>query len=194
MVTVTSDPPKWDQANRFLSKLHHGIEDDKGAQAVLKRALSGEPHHLIKTRAIVMRYLPQVDDWKESIWIRVACLSVYYEQPVRENQHNFGESCRQLALLTNPGSDPNDPLSKGVQRRFQALLDTALTDIWTPLTALIRQMKAQKSSSIMVNYPRLMYELGQWDHPDQYIQDHWAKAFWKATFPKDHAPEDSSLA
>ncbi|MFN5515930.1 MAG: type I-E CRISPR-associated protein Cse2/CasB [Cyanobacteriota bacterium] len=186
MVTVNSAPPKWDQAHRFLSKLHEGIKDDKGAQAALKRALSGEPRHLIKTRAIVMRhYLPQMDDWQESIWIRVACLSMYYEQPLRDNQCNFGESCRQLALLTNTGNDPNDSLSKSVQRRFQALLDTSLTDIWTPLTGLIRQMKAQKSSSI--DYPKLIYELCQWDHPDQYIQDKWAKAFWKAVFPKDQS-------
>lgn len=190
MVTVNPVSPKWDQANRFLRSLHQRLENDKGAQAVLKRALSGEPRHLRNTRPIVMPYLPPVKDWQESIWIQVACLSVYYEQPLRENQHNFGESCRQLALQTASG---DDPLSKGVQRRFQALLDTALTDIWIPLTALIRQMKAQKSGLITVDYSLLIYELGQWDHPEQYIQDHWAKAFWKATFPKDQAQEDSSL-
>jgi CRISPR system Cascade subunit CasB len=44
-----------------------------------------------------------------------------------------------------------------------------------PLTALVRQMK---SKGIAIDYPKLLADLRQWEHPNQYIQDHWARVFW----------------
>jgi CRISPR system Cascade subunit CasB len=151
----------------FLEHLHKRIANDNGAKAALKRALSGEPKHLRSVYSLVLPYLDGIPDWKQDhIWIPVVCLSVYYPQPIRGKKHNFGHSCRQLANKTE---------SEGMERRFRALLDTTLADIQTPITALVRQMK---SKEVAIDYPQLIFDLNGWEHPDQYIQDKWARTFW----------------
>lgn len=164
---------------KFLESLHRRIKDDNGAQATLKRALSGEERHIRNTYSIVLSYIPDIPEWQQEIWILVACLSVYYPQNLnRENPQNFGYSCRGLANATN---------SEGADRRFRALLDTALEDMRSPLTSLVRQIK---SKEIRLDYPQLLSDLCQWDHPDQYIQDRWARTFWGASSSEKFSEKD----
>ena len=69
-------------------------------------------------------------------------------------------------------------------------LDSPLDDLRSPLAALIRLLK---SKGIAINYPQLIVDLCRWDHPDQYIQDNWARAFWGAPVkPFDH-PDASAI-
>ncbi|MER3435874.1 MAG: type I-E CRISPR-associated protein Cse2/CasB [Leptolyngbya sp. ERB_1_1] len=154
---------------RFLLSVSDRTTKDNGAKADFKRALSGEPEHIRKVYPFVLPYISNASEREQKqIWIPIACLSVYYPQPLREpeQQRNFGNSSRGLATATN---------SEGANRRFRALLDLALTDIQSPLTALVRQMK---SKGIAIDYPKLIADLCQWEHADQYIQDQWARAFW----------------
>lgn len=171
MTTTIMTPPRWERATTFLEGLHRRIKNDNGAKATLKRSLSGEPRHIRNVYPLVLRYLEGVPGWEQEVWIFVACLSVYYLQDTREEQRTFGHSCQGLANATN---------SKGADRRFRSLLDTSLADIQPPLTALVRQMR---SKAVRIDYPRLITDLRQWEHPDQYIQDLWARAFWGAPAP-----------
>jgi CRISPR system Cascade subunit CasB len=173
-MTITHNPThnRLEYELRFLQSVSDRIKNDNGAKADFKRALSSEPSHIRKVYPTVLPYLGNVSDWEQKqIWIPVACLSVYYPQPLREvdKQRNFGHSCQGLATATN---------SYGADRRFRALLDLALTDIQAPLTALVRQMK---SKGIAIDYPKLLADLRQWEHPNQYIQDQWARAFWRGS-------------
>jgi CRISPR system Cascade subunit CasB len=170
-MTITQNPPRnqLEHEIRFLKSVSDRISKDNGAKADFKRALSGEPEHIRKVYPFVLPYLGSASEWEqEQIWIPLACLSVYYPQTLREaeKQRNFGCSCSGLAKATN---------SDGADRRFRALLDIALTDIRSPLTALVRQMK---SKGIAIDYPKLLADLRRWEHPNQYIQDQWARAFW----------------
>jgi CRISPR system Cascade subunit CasB len=165
--TQSTSRKQLEQESRFLQAISDRISKDNGAKADFKRALSGEPEHLRKVYPFVLPYVGSTSEWEqEQIWIPVACLSVYY--PSTQEKGNFGHSCRSLATATN---------SDGADRRFRALLDLALTDIQSPLTALVRQMK---SKGVAINYPQLLADLRQWEHPNQYIQDRWARAFWGA--------------
>lgn len=164
-MAITKAPPT---PLEFLESLHRHIRDDNAAKAILKRALSGEERHIRSTYYIVLSLIPGIN-WYQEIWILVACLSVYYPQPFdRESQRNFGYSCRGLANATT---------SEGADRRFRALLDTSLEDLRSPLTALVRQIKTKE---VRIDYPQLLADLCQWNHPDQYIQDNWARTFWGA--------------
>jgi CRISPR system Cascade subunit CasB len=168
---------------QFLESLHRRIKDDSGAKAALRRALSDEKHHIRSTYSIVLPLLPDIKYQQEN-WIFVACLSVYYPQTLdREHPQNFGYSCRGLANATN---------SEGAERRFRALLDTAVEDLRSPLTALVRQIK---SKDIRLDYPQLLSDLCRWDYPDRYIQvqDRWARTFWGAS-NTDEDPATASLA
>lgn len=153
----------------FLTGLQKRIENDNGAKAALKRALSGEPRHLRDVYSLVLPYLEGISEWQQDNWLFVASLSAYYPQSIKDNQRDFGYSCRQLA---------NKSESEGTERRFKALLDTASADLHPPIAALVRQIK---SKEVSVDYPKLIADLCRWDHPDQYIQDHWARTFWVAT-------------
>lgn len=161
---------KLQRETNFLQSLHKRIENDNGAKADFKRALTGEPRYLRKLYSVILNYpvvLPEKSEWRRKhIWIPVACLSVFYPQPIREKMNNFGYSCQKLYKASN---------SEGTVTRFRALLDTALVDIQTPLTALVRQMKPKE---IPIDYPQLISDLSQWEHPNQYIQDNWARTFW----------------
>ncbi len=157
---------------RFLQAVSDRISNDNGAKADFKRALSGEPEHLRKVYPFVLPYIGNTSEWEqEHIWIPVACLSIYYPQPIRDvnKQRNFGHSGRDLASATT---------SEGANRRFRALLDLALIDLKSPLTALVRQMR---SKEIAIDYPKLLADLRQWEHPNQFVQDAWARAFWGAS-------------
>jgi CRISPR system Cascade subunit CasB len=179
MSTATTATNKLEREVRFLKSVCDRIQNDSGAKAGFKRALSGESEHIRKVYPFVLPFLGGVSDWEqEHVWIPVACLAVYYPQAIREDDkyRNFGKSCEGLAKATT---------SEGADRRFRALLDLSLEDIYSPLTALVRQLK---SKGIAIDYPRLLSDLRQWDHADQYIQDRWARTFWGAV-PKAGEPQ-----
>ncbi len=193
MATQNTLRNRLDREIHFLQAVSDRVNKDNGAKADFKRALSGEPEHIRKVYPFVLPYIGKISDseWEqqqqeEQIWIPVACLLVYYPQPIHEaeKQRNFGFSCRGLATATN---------SKGADRRFRALLDLALPDIQLPLATLVRQMR---SKGIAIDYPKLLSDLRQWEHPKQYVQDDWARAFW-GTLPSslDEAkPEADEVA
>lgn len=161
--------------NPEQSEQDYGRNTDNGAKAVLKRAMSGEPSYIRKTYEF-LPFTGEKSQWKEKhIWIPIACLSVFYPQSISEaeQRRDFGYSC----WLLQKEIQRNSPESKGIARRFRALLDISPEDIQTPLTALVRQMKTKK---IMIDYPKLLGDLRQWEQPKQYIQDNWARTFWGA--------------
>jgi CRISPR system Cascade subunit CasB len=154
-----------------------GLED-RASIATLKRALTGEPRHIRSTYPIILDHLHGVKYHRDE-WILVACLYAYYPQKLDfEKPRNFGHSVRGLATATD---------SDGADRRFRALLDTALEDIRSPLTSMIRLMK---SKNIAIDYSKLIIDLSRWGSPEQYVQDDWAKAFWGVPPSDSDKPEE----
>ncbi|MCJ2543326.1 type I-E CRISPR-associated protein Cse2/CasB [Thermostichus vulcanus] len=171
-MTTTQTPPRLERETKFLQAIRDRIKNDTGARATFKRALSGEHHHLRKVYPFTLPYLAGIHEWQQDIWIFVACLSTYHAQEKEPTPRSFAQSCLDLH---------NSSASKGVERRFRSLLDTDLVDIQSPITALVRLIKSKKDKKIPVYYPQLIADLCFWDHPDQFIQDQWAKTFWGAT-------------
>jgi CRISPR system Cascade subunit CasB len=160
-------------------------EENLAGQAILKRAMSGDPTHITKVHEFMPRNSLNLSIWEEGkILIPVACLFVYYPQKIDRVQdpkkRNFGRSCWNLAMDIDKTGQ-----SKGTPRRFKALLDTSLADIQSPLNNLVRQMK---SRGIPIDYPQLLIDLQQWEHPKQYIQDNWARTYWGAAPPNTENP------
>lgn len=175
-MTTTPKSSRLERATTFLDDLKQRIKNDSGAKATLKRALSGEKHHIRRTYPFLLPYLEGISEWQQDIWIFVACLDIYHDQEKEPAPRNFAQSCLDLQ---------NKVPSQGPERRFRTLLDTALVDIQSPITALIRQFKSQE---VKVYYPQLILDLCNWDHPDQFVQDHWAKTFWRAFSPNSDNP------
>jgi len=178
MTTSTPNLTKTQRTVRYLESVHRKIERDNAARATLKRALTGEPRHL---RAVYPILLLELDEagvkYHRDEWIFVACLFAYYPQPLDSTrQQTFGHAVRGLAGEGNSG---------GADRRFRALLDTSLENLRTPIAALVRLLKTK---GIPINYPKLIVDLAGWEHPDQYVQDQWAREFWGAP-PKPAASD-----
>jgi CRISPR system Cascade subunit CasB len=174
-MTTTDKKPPNEGARKILESIERNIKNDNGAKASLKRVLTGEPRHIRAVYSIVLPYLGGIN-YNLDEWIFVAALLAYYPQKLdRTPSKNFGLSASGLASATN---------SEGADRRFHALLDTSLEDIRSPLSALIRQMKTK---DIAIDYPKLIVDLCQWNHSDQYIQDQWAKSFRGYQAPKDNS-------
>jgi CRISPR system Cascade subunit CasB len=174
-MTTTDKKPPNEESRKILELIEHNIKNDSGAKASLKRVLTGEPRHIRAVYSVVLPYLGGIE-YNLDEWIFVAALLAYYPQKLdRTPSKNFGFSASGLASATN---------SEGADRRFRALLDTSLEDIRSPLSALIRQMKTK---DIAIDYPKLIVDLCQWNHSDQYIQDQWAKSFWGYQAPQDNS-------
>jgi CRISPR system Cascade subunit CasB len=166
-------PAYLNRETEFITAIAKRIDKDTSAKAIMKRALSGDDRHLRHTYLLVLPLLRGVWEPQQALWIFVASLYAHYPQSVRLEPKNFGHSCRGLHNATSSG---------GTERRFRALLDLSLVDIEKPVTALVRQMK---SKDIAIDYPLLLADLCQWEHPDQYIQDRWARTFWSASESKN---------
>jgi len=183
MTTTQTPPPnQLERETQYLQKISERIKNDTGAKAAFKRALSGENHHLRKVFPLTLPYLGNIDEYQHNIWIFVACLFVYHDQDFEPAPRNFAQSCLDLHNSSN---------SKGPEQRFRALLDTDLVDIQSPITALVRQIKSKKDRKIGVYYPKLIADLCLWSHPDQFIQDKWAKTFWQVPSSPDTPVEET---
>jgi CRISPR system Cascade subunit CasB len=168
-MTTTKTRNQLERETKFLQNLQDRIKDDNGAKAILKRALSGGDRQVRQTYPFLLPHLEGIAEWQQDVWIFVACLSIYHAQEQLPAPRSFAQSCLDLH---------NSSESKGPERRFRALLDTDLVDIQSPITALVRQIKSKKDKKISVYYPQLISDLCLWNHPDQFVQDRWARAFW----------------
>lgn len=180
MTTATTIAPAIQRTAAVLERIQNTIKNDNGAKADLKRALTGEPRHRRAAYPLILRHLSEAEEkYNLDQWLLVMCLLAYYPQTIDPaNKLTFGDSARQLMTGNSSG---------GPERRFRALLETSQEDLRSPLTALVRLMKA---NNIAINYPQLLVDLCRWDHPDQFIQDKWARAFWNV--PKSMSVEKSA--
>lgn len=179
MTATTLKSTRPERAITYLDSLEQRVKQDSGAKATLKRALSGDNRHVRHTYPFLLPYLDGIPEPQQDIWMFVAYLSIYHDQDAEPAPRNFAQSCLDLK---------NSSESKGPERRFRSLLDTDLADIQSPITALVRQIKGKREKKIAVYYPQLIIDLCSWDHPDQFVQDRWAKTFWRALSPNAETP------
>jgi CRISPR system Cascade subunit CasB len=195
MTANTKSNKRLDLARKNLKLIETKIISNNVTKSDLKRSLTGEPKYLRRIYSVTS-YLEGVAEHNKDEWILIAGLFAYYYDELKpylvwgdsELPKDFGTSLQALSIATKP---PNEPESKAVVRKCRALLDTSLENIRSPLSALVRQMK---SHSITIDYPKLIVDLCQWNHSDQYIQDQWAKSFWGYQSPKDepHSPTEAN--
>lgn len=179
-MTTTSKSSRLDRAKTFLDSLKQRIKDDNGAKATLRRALSGDDRHIRQTYPLLLPALEGISEWQQDIWIFVACLATYHDQDSEPAPRSFAQSCLDLQASGE---------SKGPERRFRTLLDTDIADVQSPITALVRQIKSKKDKKIPVYYPQLIADLCNWNHPDKFVQDRWARTFWRAPIPAAKSSE-----
>jgi CRISPR system Cascade subunit CasB len=142
---------------------------DRAALAKLRRALQNP----IEAYPIILPYLPHdVSDNDLSLYAMLAGL--FANHPQIGGSGNMGNHMREAA-----GENV-----EATERRFVNLLRSNLED----LPILLRQSVSflRSKNNIPVDWEQLRRDLFAWDHPQEYVQKNWARAFWSS-----HASNDA---
>jgi CRISPR system Cascade subunit CasB len=143
-----------------------GLRDDRGALAALRRGLGQPPGTVADMYRYVVPWLPKdASPWKDAPYYQIAALFAYH--PAAGGSGNMGA---HYAQTRDPQAD-----NTAIERRFTALLAAHPDD----LDGYLRQaVSFLRSKEVPVNWHRLFYDLRAWGHPDRYVQQQWARAFW----------------
>jgi CRISPR system Cascade subunit CasB len=104
-----------------------------------------------------------VPQYQEEIYFLVATLF-----PLADGggKGNFGETL----LLAQSSKN-----SKGLDRRVEVLLDADLSQLHFRLRQSVHFLQ---SCRVHVNWVSLLEDLLQWNHPDRFIQQRWARSYF----------------
>jgi len=136
--------------------------------------------------------------------------SLYALHPVNTHNGNFGTSFRQLALHRSPQEPTQESaqqketterseksqatgtpkLPESIERRFVALLRAHRDDLPVHLRHAV-SLLASSPEPVPVNWAQLLEDLSHWDHPDRFVQRHWADEFWGGS--SSPAAEDQAV-
>jgi len=143
-----------------------GLRDDRAALAALRRGLGQSPGTAASMYPYVVRWLSQdTPPWQETAYYLVAALFAYH--PAEGGTGNMGD---HFARARDPQGDDT-----AIERRFTALLAAHLDDLDFYLRQAISFLK---SKEVPISWHQLLSDLLAWDHPDRYVQQRWARAFW----------------
>jgi CRISPR system Cascade subunit CasB len=149
------------RSNLFISRL----EDlDVGDRARLKRNSGktlAESHDVL---ALFYGLLPAgVPVYQEEIYFLLATLF-----PLADGgaEHDLGTSLFKARNLKN---------AKGLDSRMENLLDADFAQLHFRLRQTIHFLH---SCRVRVNWQQLLEDLLQWDHPDRYVQQRWARSYF----------------
>lgn len=138
---------------------------DSGSRARLKRSAGGYLNEARREAlGVFYRVLPAgVPEYQHEIYFLAATL---YPSINDGGQGDFGASLRRARQGIN---------EKGLDRRVQALLDADEAQLPFRLRQAIQYLKSQ---NISVNWPRLLEDLLNWNHPARFVQLNWAKSYF----------------
>jgi CRISPR system Cascade subunit CasB len=140
--------------------------DDRGTLAALRRGLGHPPGTVADMYRYVVPWLPDdAPPWREDAYYLVAALFAYH--PGAGGSGNMGD---HFARAQDPQGD-----SPAVERRFTALLAAHPDDLGSYLRQAVSFLK---SKDIPVNWHQLLTDVMAWGHPERYVQQRWAWAFW----------------
>jgi CRISPR system Cascade subunit CasB len=149
----------------FITYLE-GLRDDRGALAALRRGLGQPPGTVASMYPYVVRWLgDDVPPWREEAYYLVAALFAYH--PAEGGTGNMGD---HFARTRQPQGDDT-----AIERRFTALLAAHPDDLGFSLRQAVSFLK---SKEIPIKWQQLLSDVLNWGHPERYVQQQWARAFW----------------
>ena len=113
-------------------------------------------------------------------------LAQYKTTDIRLGRHHIEGNFGLTWDRATAGADPKS----SIKRRFHILLDAE----YDPRTGdgdlpyRLRQMvRYAMGKGVGVDWPKLLTDLRSWNHPDKYVQKHWARSFFSNERPEDAA-------
>lgn len=143
-----------------------GLREDRGALAALRRGLGQPPGTVADMYRYVVPWVPDgAKPWQEASRYQIAALFAYHPEP-----GGTGNMGNHFSRARDPSGDDT-----AVERRFTALLAAHPEDVDFYLRQAISFLR---SKDVPVNWHQLFFDLRGWGHPDRYVQQQWARAFW----------------
>jgi len=140
--------------------------DDRAMLATLRRGLGKSVGESIEIFPILMPVIGS-NPSEEHMASAFQVASLFALHPVHTEKGNFGEHVKRLKQAGQEESS--------TERRFIQLLRLRRESIDAPLR---QHVQILKSKDIPINWNQLFYDLQYWSHPDHFVQESWAKAFW----------------
>lgn len=138
--------------------------NNRAALANLRRSLSFAPGTWPKAFQYVESVPKLGEGWRREVAYLVAGLFALAQG--EPGSGNLGESMKRFARTTD---------SKSVEQRFIALLEADRDELPHRLRQIVTLLK---SGGVGIHWDRLYSDLRQWNHPDKYIQQAWARSFY----------------
>ena len=137
---------------------------DSGEQARLKRNAGRSMSDSHQVLGLFFRVLPtNVPRFQEEDYFLLATL---YALANGGAEGNLGDTLRKVR-------DPK--YAQGLDRRVEFLLDADHDELPFRLRQAIRFVESQRGS---VNWPQLLRDVLAWEHPERYVQENWARAYF----------------
>jgi len=142
------------------------LRDNRGVLAALRRGLGQIPGTVASMYPYVVPWLPDnAPRHRTTVYYLIAALFAHH--PGNNRKGNMGD---HFARARDPGGD-----NTAIERRFTALLAAHPDDLDTYLRQAVGFLK---SKEVPVNWHQLFFDLRNWGHPDRFVQQQWARAFW----------------
>jgi len=163
--------PAQEESQPFIAYLENLVRRQaRGALAQLRRGLGKPPGLALEMHRHVVPFLPRERPWEEDVYYLVAALFAFWHQGVdtvaTDPPKNLGASLACLVDQANADS---------LERRFLALLKSHEDDLPHHLRQIVALLKGK---GIPLDWRQLWQDLKQWGHPDRFVQQNWARAFW----------------
>ena len=166
-----------------LYKIADNADNDRAPIAQIKKGASDPANNDFA----VLRYLNKTIPLNYSNhYIVVATLFSIF--PTKSTEENNSASLGELFKRVKFGL--GDDGSKSFELKVNRLLKAHSDDLPNLLASMFRYLKAQDIGKC--NYERLLIDLRNWDHSDEFVQKRWAKEFWCNTKKDNDNPEKNN--
>ncbi len=156
--------PTDERAHRIAAFCQRLADLDPGERARLKRAAGRPMSQSTETLGLFYRLLPAgVPEREEETWFMLATL-----YPLAEPSAGGG-------LGSSLARARNEQNGRGLDRRLETLLDSDGAQLPVRLRTALHMLQSQR---VGVNWPLLLGDLLNWEHPDRFVQKDWARRYY----------------
>lgn len=170
--------PRWSE--RFTQ---HVLTLEPREKAILRRSLAHDPGTHTPSFGVIERWVPKEArrSQRDAMYL-VAGLIAHCKTPQAKDRSLGAAAAKLRDPKAKPGADP-------IERRFRALLESDTEAL--PYT-LRRFVILLDSKSTGLDWERLLRDVERWGHPNSYVQQAWARDFYRAPTTTDTSEETTS--
>jgi CRISPR system Cascade subunit CasB len=147
---------------------------DRATLAHLRRGLSADPAYVLSRVGWLFRGVP--DTALEDAILGAGLFALSKGDCADRKDWSFGRAFGSI-----PGG------SASIERRFVDLLDTDADDLPYKLRQAFTLIAQHQ---LPLDWSQLLFHLGQWGHPDRWVQKRWARDFWAVAAQADVGTAD----